>query len=40
VRVIESSILRLLGTPGAIATFSQMFPAHSAPATLARISPS
>lgn len=38
VRAIDGSTLRLPDTPDAIATFGQMFPAHSAPATLARIS--
>src|SRR3954463_13645571 len=37
-RAIDGSTLRLPDTPDAIATFGQMFPAHSAPATLARIS--
>ena len=36
-RAIDGSTLRLPDTPDAIATFGQMFPAHSAPATLARI---
>jgi hypothetical protein len=35
---VDGSTLRLPDTPDAIATFGQMFPAHSAPATLARIS--
>jgi Transposase DDE domain len=38
VRAVDGSTLRLPDTPDAIATFGQMFPAHSAPATLARIS--
>jgi hypothetical protein len=38
VRAIDGSTLRLPDTPDAIAHFGQMFPAHSAPATLARIS--
>src|SRR5512132_2743655 len=37
-RAIDGSTLRLPDTPDAIATFARMFPAHSAPATLARIS--
>jgi Transposase DDE domain len=37
-RAIDGSTLRLPDTPDAIAAFGQMFPAHSAPATLARIS--
>jgi hypothetical protein len=37
-RAIDGSTLRLPDTPDAIATFGRMFPAHSAPATLARIS--
>jgi len=37
-RAIDGSTLRLPDTPGAIAHFGQMFPAHSDPATLARIS--
>jgi hypothetical protein len=38
VRAVDGSTLRLPDTPDAIASFGQMFPAHSAPATLARIS--
>jgi hypothetical protein len=38
VRAIDGSTLRLPDTLDAIATFGQMVPAHSAPATLARIS--
>jgi hypothetical protein len=38
VRAIDGSTLRLPDTPDVIATFGQMFPSHSAPATLARIS--
>jgi hypothetical protein len=38
VRAIDGSTLRLPDTPDAIATFGQIFPSHSAPATLARIS--
>jgi hypothetical protein len=38
VRAIDGSTLRLPDTPDAIATFGRMFPAHSAPATLARTS--
>ena len=38
VRAIDGSTLRLPDTPDAIASFGQMFPAHSDPATLARIS--
>jgi hypothetical protein len=38
VRAVDGSTLRLPDTPEVIATFGQMFPAHSAPATLARIS--
>ena len=37
-RAVDGSTLRLPDTPDAIATFGRMFPAHSAPATLARIS--
>jgi hypothetical protein len=37
-RAIDGSTLRLPDTPGAIAHFGQMFPAHSNSATLARIS--
>ena len=37
-RAIDGSTVRLPDTPGAIAEFGQMFPAHSDPATLARIS--
>src|SRR3954454_18992882 len=37
-RAIDGSTLRLPDTPEAIARFGQMFPAHSDPATLARIS--
>ena len=37
-RAIDGSTLRLPDTPEAIAQFGQMFPAHSDPATLARIS--
>src|SRR4051794_21727255 len=37
-RAIDGSTLRLPDTPEAIASFGQMFPAHSDPATLARIS--
>ncbi len=37
-RAIDGSTLRLPDTPDAIAQFGQMFPAHSDPATLARIS--
>ena len=37
-RAMDGSTLRLPDTPDAIATFGRMFPAHSAPATLARIS--
>jgi hypothetical protein len=38
VRAIDGSTLRRPDTPDAIATFGQMFPSHSAPATLARLS--
>jgi hypothetical protein len=38
VRAVDGSTLRLPDTPDAIATFGQMFPVHSDPATLARIS--
>jgi hypothetical protein len=38
VRAVDGSTLRLPDTPDAIATFGQMVPVHSAPATLARIS--
>src|SRR3954471_14179140 len=38
VRAVDGSTLRLPDTPDAIASFGQMFPAHSDPATLARIS--
>src|SRR3954467_4436325 len=38
VRAVDGSALRLPDTPDAIAHFGQMFPAHSDPATLARIS--
>src|SRR3954466_829009 len=38
VRAVDGSTLRLPDTPDAIAHFGQMFPAHSDPATLARIS--
>jgi hypothetical protein len=37
-RAIDGSTLRLPDTPDAITTFGQMFPIHSAPVTLARIS--
>ena len=37
-RAIDGSTVRLPDTPEAIAQFGQMFPAHSDPATLARIS--
>jgi hypothetical protein len=37
-RAIDGSTVRLPDTPEAIARFGQMFPAHSDPATLARIS--
>jgi hypothetical protein len=37
-RAIDGSTVRLPDTPDAIAQFGQMFPAHSDPATLARIS--
>jgi hypothetical protein len=38
VRAVDGLTLRLPDTPDAIAKFGQMFPAHSAPATLTRIS--
>ena len=38
VRAVDGSTLRLPDTPDVIASFGRMFPAHSDPATLARIS--